>query len=361
MPSPSRSWRDIPQEVKTRAMTSTGKKRAAISWVKLVLGTLFVVAAVLGAVVLVDTMENNPRQISQPVVDKLELSTDGVLKRDWVLRTLAVSRSATLLELDLQALQAKLMDNGQIRTAVLVKRFPSTLVVTLTERAPVARIMAEDAGVRRELLVARDGVVFSGEGFERASLEVLPWLDGVRLVRSRGRLAPITGMELVSDLLSRARYESEHLYPLFRYVSLARLESDGEIEVRSPECDGIVFSTREDFFRQLAWLDYIRDTMAPTSEVPLARLDLTNAGNRMVPVKPYAPQIPARDSVDAQQPSRSQSVRYAASSSHLPSIQPAESAPSVAKPLRQPPTRPAATSASPALSNPQRNSPHREL
>jgi hypothetical protein len=42
-------------------------------------------------------------------------------------------------------------------------------------------------------------------------------------------------------------------------VNLARLESDGEIEVRSSEIEKITFSTSLDFFDQIARLDYVRD------------------------------------------------------------------------------------------------------
>jgi len=279
-----RDWRTIPQEVKPRAMSKSGKKRYVLSISKLVGGITFIALTTWGTISLVSTIENNPREVAQPPVKELVLNTDGVLNREWVVRTLALPKNATLLELDLPRLQDKLMESGQIRTVLFAKQFPATLNISVTERTPVARIMSQDTGGQRELLVARDGVVFRGEGYDSVMTGSLPWLAGVKLSQKAGRIQPLKGMEQVSDLLSKARFESEHLYATFRSVNLSRLESDNEIEVVTPECEGVVFSTREDFFRQLALLDYIRDSLAPTPEAPLARLDLTNAREGIVPV-----------------------------------------------------------------------------
>jgi cell division protein FtsQ len=265
-------------------MSRSGKKRYVLSIGKLVGGITFIALTTWGTISLVSTIENNPREVAQPPVKELVLNTDGVLNREWVVRALALPKNATLLELDLPRLQDKLMESGQVRTVMFAKQFPATLNITVTERTPVARIMGQDAAGQREFLVARDGVVFHGEGYDSAMTGSLPWLDGVKLSVKAGRIQPLKGMEQVSNLLTKARFESEHLYATFRTVNLSRLDSDNEIEVVSPECEGVVFSTKEDYFRQLALLDYIRDSLAPTPESPLARLDLTNAREGIVPV-----------------------------------------------------------------------------
>ena len=60
--------------------------------------------------------------------------------------------------------------------------------------------------------------------------------------------------------------EAEHLYRTWQVVSLARLESDGEIEVRDRSVAKIFFGTNEDFFRQLARLDLLLDTARKQTE-----------------------------------------------------------------------------------------------
>jgi cell division protein FtsQ len=91
------------------------------------------------------------------------LITDGVLSQKWVAETLALPKGASLMALDLPALRDRLLAHGQIRVAVLTRSFPDTLVVTLQERTPVARILATDSsGLSKPLFVAKDGVVYEG-------------------------------------------------------------------------------------------------------------------------------------------------------------------------------------------------------
>ena len=115
-------------------------------------------------------------------------------------------------------------------------------------------------------LVAREGIVFDGIGFDPKMISSLPWLDGVRLVRKDDDFIPIAGMETVADLLAKAKMEAEHLYESWQVVSLARLQSDGEVEVRDRSVAKIFFGTNEDFFRQLARLDLLIDTARRQTE-----------------------------------------------------------------------------------------------
>jgi len=147
-----------------------------------------------------------------------------------------------------------------VKGVVVTKNFPSTLLVTVAERSPVARLRVETG---RDLLVARDGVVFDGKGYARDLLETLPWLDGVKLSRTKAGFAPLAHMEVVADLLVKARNEAPQLYQSWRVLDLSRMESDAEIEVRSSEIPRIIFSTELDFFTQLTRLDYARDQPGP--------------------------------------------------------------------------------------------------
>jgi len=293
-----RTWRDIPQAVKPRAMTSRGKRRYALRLVNLTLGVAFVLGATWAAIELTEGFANNPSKIARATqsapLRTLKLNTDGVLTQEWVKNSLRIPANAALMEVDLTPLQSRLLSSGQVRVAILSKTFPDTLNVSLTERSPVARIKVEPTdSPTGEMYVARDGVVFSGACLDKELVDSLPWIDDP-IAKNRtkdGRIAPVSGMETVSDLLTKARYEGGRIYSMLRNLSLARLESDGEIEVRSPECEGIIFSTREDFFRQLSYLDFLRDTIQPTAEAPLARIDLSHGSTVPVtyPRKPNAP------------------------------------------------------------------------
>ncbi len=298
----ARSWRDIPQEVKPRAMSRSGRRRYVWSLTKIVGGGAIVLALAVATVAVVDLMENKPREVARAAqaapLRECKLTTDGVLDRAWLVQTLALPKGVTLMELDLGALQARLLAHRQVRTAVLAKVFPSTLTVTLTERVPVARVQARlGQEAPQAYLVARDGVAFPGSGYTAEECATLPWLDGLRLVRTGDTFAPIEGMDWVAELLSKAKYEAEHLYRTFQVVSLARLTSDGELEVRTPEITQVIFTVHDDFFRQLAKLDSIRDALRPQPEAPLPRLDLSHG--REVPVTFGAAPVPAAKTTPA--------------------------------------------------------------
>ncbi len=279
----ARTWRAIPQEVKSRSMSKSGRRRQALALAKMIGGAAFAGAVVWGVIELVATIGLNPQELAQaaqsvPVKHFDLVSDQGALDRAWLVRTLALPKGATLMELDLAKLQAKVLANSQVRTAVLTKTFPDTLTVAIVERTPIARLKAQrHDGDLRDYLVARDGMLFDGLGYDDQLRATLPWLDlgEAKLARQGEGFAPIEGMAVVADLLAKAKAEAEHLYRTFQVVSLARLATDDEIEVRTTEMTQVIFSTRDDFFRQLAKLDRVRDEFRPTPERPLAKVDLS--------------------------------------------------------------------------------------
>jgi len=320
----ARSWRDIPQEVKSRSMSRSGRRRHALALVKMIGGTGLAGALVWGAVELVTTIELHPKEIAQAAqsvpVKTLELVSDqGALDRAWLDRTLALPKGVTLMELDLAKLQAKILANSQVRTAVLTKSFPDKLTVAVVERTPIARLKAQlHAGELRDYLVARDGMLFDGIGYDEGQRATLPWLDlgDAKLTRRGEGFAPIEGMVVVADLLAKAKAEAEHLYSTFRVVSVTRLATDDEIEVRTSEMTQVIFSTRDDFFRQLAKLDRVRDEFRPTRELPLAKVDLSLgqfpvvAGPVPIPLPP-ANTAAAAHAAPAPAPARANSAIFA--------------------------------------------------
>jgi hypothetical protein len=283
----ARTWQDISQSVNPRAMSKAGRQRRVASTLKFA-GVASVLALIVwGASEIAETMGSSPNKLglaeAGPPLKDIALATDGVLDHTWADRTLALPKNATLMSLDLYALRTRLLAHGQIKAAVLTRNFPSTLAVNIQERSPVARIQVQVGDAPpRALLVARDGVVFDGKNYAPALLDTLPWLDGVKLARLGGQahadngFAPIDGMDTVADLLTTAHNQAEHLYRTFEVISLARLASDGELVVRSKDIPEITFNTRDDFFRQLARLDYVLDLARAQPDKPLKSVNLAN-------------------------------------------------------------------------------------
>lgn len=299
-PPPARTWRDIPQPMQTRIMGKEGKKRLAMAIGNVVGLVLLLVASGWGIYEVIGVWETNPTRITAaasgvPLKD-ISIRTDGVLDKAWVTRTLDIPKGATLMALNLRQLQQNLLATGQVQSAVVTRKFPDLLVVTLQERSPVARVMAQLGGTSapQALMVARDGSVYVGSGYERTLADALPFLDGVKLIREGSGYARIDGMEQVSDLLGAARSNTPGLYRTFRVVSLARFTADGTILVKSTEVEEIAFGLREDFMRQLARLDYILEETRRQTPVaaPLKAVNLAVGGNK-VPVAFDTPVVTA--------------------------------------------------------------------
>lgn len=294
-PTPSapngRSWRTIRQEVTARAMSPRGRRRQQLAWIKGVALIVLIAGSTWGVSAVVSAWETDRAALASAVksepVREVVLVTDGVLTREWVVQALALPRNISLMALDLGVLRGRLMTHGQVRIAVLTRSFPDTLVVTLQERTPVARIQVEDrSGLPRQFLVAKDGVAYDGAHYEKSMLAGLPWLAGFSLRRAAaGGYEPIAGLDQVSALLSTAQIQAPHLYRDWLIVSLERLADRHEIIVKAQDIPEIVFSTRDDYHRQLAQLDYIIDaTRAQLGDEPaLASVNLA-----------LGPQVPVR-------------------------------------------------------------------
>jgi cell division protein FtsQ len=264
----ARSWRDIPQQVKPRAMSPRGRQRLVrglLSWAG---GGISLLLVAWGAWEVTAVWRGDsaglPGAAKAAPLKYLEISTNGVLDRAWLARTLALPKDATLTGLDLERLRARLLASGQVAAATIIRQFPATLEVDISERQPVARLRLQQGGSpARDFLAASDGVIYDGTGYDPAMIASLPWLDGVKPVLQGGGFTPIANMKRVADLLAQAKLEAEPLYRTWRVVSLAGLEADGEIEVRTQSGLKVIFGTQEDFFPQLARLDLLLDTGPP--------------------------------------------------------------------------------------------------
>jgi len=285
---PGRSWRTIRQEVSAPAMSRKGLQRQVGGWLKMGLLSVSVGLAGWGLFAVFHSWATDRAGLATAVhsasVREVVLITDGVLTRKWTAGVLALPKPVSLMALNLPALRDKLLAYGQVRTAVLTRNFPDTLVVSLQERSPVVRVQASEGfGSTKQLLVAKDGVVYEGLNYDRKLIASLPWLDGVRLVKTGNGFAPIAGMADVSALLSTAQLQAPHLYRGWLVVSLARLAEADEIVVKAHEVPQIVFSRKRDFYKQVAQLDYVMDAAQVLSEPNLQSVNLTLEGQ--VPVR----------------------------------------------------------------------------
>jgi cell division protein FtsQ len=287
-PPPGRSWRDIRQEVKPLAMSLKGRRRRLAAGFKVVALIALAAASGWGIYELAHSWSTDRAALATAVhsehVKDVVVITDGVLTREWVNDVLALPKPASLMALQLPALRDKLLASGQVRVAVLTRNFPDTLVVTLQERTPVARVQAADGTGVKQLLVSKEGIVYDGVNYDKTMLESLPWLADVRLVKSDHGFEPVEGMGDVSALLSTAQLNAPQLYRDWLIVSLGRLAERDEIIVKSQDVAEIVFSRKRDYFKQIAQLSYVIDQTKQVDPAPLLQsVNLSLEGQ--VPVK----------------------------------------------------------------------------
>ncbi|HEU5080538.1 MAG TPA: FtsQ-type POTRA domain-containing protein [Opitutaceae bacterium] len=326
-------------------MSSTGRKRMFFATSKSVAVLVIACASLWAGYEVYRTWENDPAKIKAPVKNAIvkNISLRGqnlVLDQPWVVKTLALPPNADLVAIDLYSLQARLMASGQIKSAELTRKFPDTLVVSIEERSPVARVNVRfGEGEAETYLVARDGVVYQGSGYKDEVMKSLPFLAGISLRRTNGKLQPIEGMNVVADLLGTARVHAPKLYRNWAILSLEKLKSDGQLIVQSTDAGSAIFGTREDFFKQIARLDFIIDESHKNpAAAPLKTVNL--AVGEQVPVSFELPaaDAPAQGEATTAAPA-TRSSRTPASRTVAPTPT-TRHAPVPAPRLRTAPTRP---------------------
>jgi len=125
--------------------------------------------------------------------------------------------------------------------------------------------------------------VYDGTNYDMQMVGGLPWLDGIRLVRDGTGFAPIAGMAEVSRLLTTAQIEAPGLYRNWLIVSLAKLAERDEITVKAQDVPEIIFSSKVDYYKQIAQLDYVMEKTKERPDAVVRSINLSLAGQ--VPVK----------------------------------------------------------------------------
>jgi cell division septal protein FtsQ len=270
------SWRSIRQNVSVKGETKHAKSRTRARTIRFVSGTTLVTLIVGGVATgiwhLDHGSESSRSKIKANPIEEIVVLTDGVLSDEWINQRLQIPPEVGLMEVDIQAIKDRLEADGQVEAATISRRFPTTLIVSLTERAPVARLATQQGnGPVDVFVVAVDGVVYRGFGYDRQHLYSLPFLDGIRLKRSGDRFAPISRLDDVVSLFSVARQIAPHLCREWRIVVLDRRPF---VVIRTKEVEEIIFEPGA-YRQQLARLDYILDHYRRMPGDRPSRIDLS--------------------------------------------------------------------------------------
>ncbi len=278
-----RSWKDIGQ-----APVKPLKSKSA--WERKVSRVLNLAAALFAFFLLLLGCwgirllwrEANQQQVLAAVPSRqIEFETDGVLTREWFLHTYRQPLESPLLHLDLQAIRTALLANGQILSAELSVTLPDRLKVKLSERRPIlrVRVLSPTDGKPVDWLVADDGWIYQGELYPAEMLAGMPYLKGIKLVRSGERFRPLESMGPVAELLRSCRLRMPLVYRTFQSVSLEYYEGredspEATILIESRAVPQLIFSPR-DIPPQLERLNGVIEHALKNKLKDLRRIDLS--------------------------------------------------------------------------------------
>ena len=285
-----RSWRNILQSQSRKAVTPVAKKRRVQRFIKglvsVFCGAFAVGGVALGIYYLSVKPQIDWRPPSNPI-SQILFQTDGTLKRGWLREAVDIPRNRGILDIDIQQIKQRLEEEGQVRSATVERIFPNILKVSIHENVPILKVVILDQHKRRkQLLVAEDGTVYAGQGYSQATLKQLPYLSGVRLKRIAERdsetFAPIPGMEVVAELLEKARAQFPEFYGTWSRLSCEYFDGRPDfpgavIEVHSLTAGKVLFLP-VDFDRQFERLEYVLEYAKKNRMRNLEYVDLSLNG-----------------------------------------------------------------------------------
>lgn len=289
--SGEQSWRELAGPRRSRVNSPQARKRRTLRLFKF-FAALVVVCAVVGALVWAGWALKNKggeaMNITPPSkpIERILFDTDGVLPNRWLGSTIKLTPGMSMMEADIHLLKQTLEADKQVKFASVERVFPSDLRIVVEERQPAMRLAVAGAdGKQRIRLVARDGVVYDGVGYPKATLKNLPFVQPYR--NSNGSYFPMQGVERVAELLELVRASEPNLFRTWQVVSLEHYSGDPDlpgqvIEVRSSVVPRIIFSASADYSRQLDRLAYILDFVKNKGNPSIERIDLSLRGSAAV-------------------------------------------------------------------------------
>ncbi|MDX2109479.1 MAG: hypothetical protein SFY80_04480 [Verrucomicrobiota bacterium] len=297
-----RTWKDLSQS-DGRRVSSQPARRRQLHLILNIIGGVTLIALVIvsawGLIHLLRTAEAPGNTAANHPARQVTFDTDGVLTRDWFIKSFTTVSTDSLMSLDLRSLKLALEAHGQVLVADLKVQLPDQLVVTLKERQPAVRIRV--AGTLRDSyddrVVAEDGTVYKGQLYPKETLERLPYLTGLKLAKQGDGYARIPGMDTVADLLKLTRSRLPSLFRTFRTVSLEKFDGnplapEATIMIGGGFIDEIVFAPRA-FEPQIERLTEMVNYAVQSKSNGLKRVDVSFDNKAFVQNRVAVPKVPA--------------------------------------------------------------------
>lgn len=212
-------------------------------------------------------------------LSKVLFDSDGVLDEYWLSEVLPFKEKRQLMEINIFEIKNQLESFAQVKQAEVIRLFPDSLRIELTEVQPLFKMKLQLNGGSTELhLVSEAGTIYRGQGYSEASVNALPYLLPYR--HADQKIQPIQGLDHVADLLRALETSKLSERIRLRSVSLESFSGDLEmpgqiIEIRSGLIPEIVFSANQEFPKQIARLNYILSYLNGRGNPDVERVDLS--------------------------------------------------------------------------------------
>lgn len=264
------SWRNIQQKGNRGVGSKVVQRRRLLIIFRGFLALLLValvVAVILAARYFGSVAFSRMAEANSLSPLQLEFRSDGVLTADWLLSALPELRGQDVTEVDPYELRTAIEAHGQVASATVQVSLPRLLKVEVAERVPILRMrVRQPDGRPATLLIARDGTVYSGNGYPDDTLQRLPGVVGLKLQMEEGAFLPVAGMEEVAALVDEALARVPSFFRHWQIMDLSDWDPSGTsatslIRVQSSSVEEIVFRSSEpgeQVSRLAAILDHVQ-------------------------------------------------------------------------------------------------------
>ena len=199
------SWKNLPQK------THTDKQRIYF-FVK-----IFIILLTL-ALVIVFSKQSETVQIFR----HLKFETDGVLRENWFIEHIDLPKNKNLLSIDLVNLREIILKISQVEAVEIRRKFPDTLIITVKERIPCAKLLLKNKSGTKLGLIDLQGNIFLPVGYDREILKLYPTVSEIseKIMRKN----KIVEFDKISKLLNRLKEQYPDLYAHISNVSLKNFD-----------------------------------------------------------------------------------------------------------------------------------------
>ncbi len=153
------------------------------------------------------------------MLTKIEIVGAKIVPTEEVSRTCGVLEGTNIFKIRSVRMERKLENHPWIKRAFVKRRFPDLLMITITERIPIAVVRIGDALLGMD----EEGVLLPQ--IENDAFDNLPVIEGIRNIDEDEKLE--TGWKLVQRFLNK----TSMLWPDLTYVNVSNL-SNVELETR---------------------------------------------------------------------------------------------------------------------------------